>query len=142
MFDRSFKQTLTEPLVRLSSLHGGREESFAHKEHTITATVISRHHQLRDPELEASFGQYPVVGQASDAVRTYGVMFFYCGISFFAVILLYRLVYEKENKLRQGMKMIGLRVRLTFDWVSEPLTSLRECLIGPLGSSFTLCCFR
>jgi hypothetical protein len=40
-------------------------------------------------------------------------MFFYCGISFFAVILLYRIVYEKEHKLRQGMRMIGLRVQLS-----------------------------
>lgn len=52
---------------------------------------------------------YPEIAPPSDAVKTYGILFFYCGGMFFFIILLYQIVYEKEHKLRQGMRMMGLR---------------------------------
>jgi len=54
---------------------------------------------------------YPVVSwnvSAEDVVASYGVLFFYCGMMFSFVIIIYQLVYEKENKLKQGMLLMGM----------------------------------
>lgn len=55
-----------------------------------------------------SHSDYPSVIQ-ENLVLEYGLLFLYLGLSFFFVIILYQLTYEKENHLRQGLKMIGLR---------------------------------
>ena len=43
------------------------------------------------------------------AVSTYGILFFYCGMMFSFVIIIYQIVYEKERHLKQGMKLMGLK---------------------------------
>eukprot|EP01112_Ceratiomyxa_fruticulosa_P017197 TRINITY_DN5316_c0_g1_i2.p1 TRINITY_DN5316_c0_g1~~TRINITY_DN5316_c0_g1_i2.p1 ORF type:complete len:892 (-),score=168.99 TRINITY_DN5316_c0_g1_i2:62-2737(-) len=59
--------------------------------------------------ITSSYSSFPLIRRTSDAVRTYGGLFFYCGSVFFFVILLYQIVFDKEHKLRQGMAMMGLK---------------------------------
>ena len=44
------------------------------------------------------------------AVESYGNLFFFCAIMFNFMIVLYQLTFEKEHKLRMGMRMMGLKV--------------------------------
>ena len=45
----------------------------------------------------------------NDTVSTYGILFFYCGMMFSFVIIIYQIVYEKERHLKKGMKLMGLK---------------------------------
>jgi hypothetical protein len=65
------------------------------------------------PQLSYSTRLFPQLGYKGGAnvVDQQGISFYYCGVMFQSIILLYNLCAEKDLKLRQGLKMIGLR-----DW--------------------------
>eukprot|EP01088_Endostelium_zonatum_P017813 TRINITY_DN544_c0_g1_i1.p1 TRINITY_DN544_c0_g1~~TRINITY_DN544_c0_g1_i1.p1 ORF type:complete len:868 (-),score=207.39 TRINITY_DN544_c0_g1_i1:77-2680(-) len=55
------------------------------------------------------YTSYPIAAPPNDSVKSYGALMFYIGNCFFFVILLYKIVYEKEHKLRMGLRMMGLK---------------------------------
>lgn len=48
------------------------------------------------------------------AAEAYGTAFFYCGIMFQFVILLYNICQEKDLYLRRGLATINLKARIPF----------------------------
>jgi len=88
---------------------------------------------------------YPVIAPPSDAVKSYGALFFYCGSMFFFIILLYQVVYEKEYKLRQGMRMMGLKSSMYWlAWFieSQIINILSTLLIICVGLACDFAFFR
>eukprot|EP01100_Stratorugosa_tubuloviscum_P006213 TRINITY_DN268_c0_g1_i3.p1 TRINITY_DN268_c0_g1~~TRINITY_DN268_c0_g1_i3.p1 ORF type:complete len:717 (-),score=265.29 TRINITY_DN268_c0_g1_i3:461-2569(-) len=81
----------------------------------------------------AATKEYPRVTQKTgfdDAVQTYGILFFFCGMMFNFVIILYQLVQEKELKLKQGMKVMGLK--LGPFWLSWFITGMFVNIVSVL----------
>lgn len=73
----------------------------------------------RPVELAVSSKQFPSLGYQDgglEASAQYGTTFFYCGIMFQFVILLYNICMEKDLALRRGLRMIGLKVGSVFDF--------------------------
>lgn len=73
-------------------------------------------------------------------VQIVGPVFFYCPPMFLFILLLHEIVDEKQKKLRQGMKVMGLSVFLSFPFLPFPLPNVicdvkRIRCIGRPGSS-------
>ena len=69
--------------------------------------------------ITASRQSYPIVPMSSklnDTVSSYGILFFYCGLMFNFIILVYQLVTEKEKKLKEGLKLMGMKASMY--WMS------------------------
>ncbi|KAK5574560.1 hypothetical protein RB653_009813 [Dictyostelium firmibasis] len=64
-------------------------------------------------------------------ISLFGGLFYYCGIMISFIFLLYKVAFEKENNLKQGMVMMGLsRSMYWFSWVLTSFTiDLLICLI-------------
>lgn len=84
--------------------------------------------------LTKRFPEVTLTDFLSDPVRIYGGLFFFCGSLFPFVVLMYQLSFEKDNKLKLGMMMMGLRGSVYwFSWfttavIFNMLTTL--CLIA------------
>ena len=65
----------------------------------------------QDIELRFKWRLFPQLGIEGfeDAIHGNGPVFYYCGIMFQFVILLFNICAEKDLKLREGLKMIGLK---------------------------------
>jgi len=80
-----------------------------------TYTLYTSTYPIISPPSDGSYLFNPVFlkqltnNLSFSAVKSYGALFFYCGSMFFFIILLYEIVYEREHKLRQGMRMMGLK---------------------------------
>jgi len=72
------------------------------------------------PTINVTTGTFPVYQPTSNAVSTYGCLFFYCGPMISFIFLMYKITYEKEKKLKTGMIMMGLSGKMY--WVSWFLT--------------------
>ncbi|KAF2078435.1 hypothetical protein CYY_000302 [Polysphondylium violaceum] len=68
------------------------------------------------PSINVTTGTFPVYQPTSNAVTTYGCLFFYCGPMISFIFLMYKITYEKEKKLKTGMIMMGLSGKMY--WVS------------------------
>lgn len=76
------------------------------------------------PDLQVGYRKFPVFVKhsSSDPVESYGNLFFFCAIMFNFMIVLYQLTFEKEHKLRMGMRMMGLKTAV--HWSSWMITAL------------------
>jgi hypothetical protein len=76
-------------------------------------------------DLTVSSQDYPTIyKETSKEDREAGIvtLFVYCGIAFQFIFLLYNIVQEKDLKLRQGLKVIGLKDSAY--WLSWTITGL------------------
>ena len=71
------------------------------------------------------------------AVKSFGVLFFYAGLMFNFVLLVYQLAQEKEKKLKQGMRLMGLKGKVF--WLSWFITS---CIMVFITTILLQCAFR
>eukprot|EP01132_Coremiostelium_polycephalum_P003971 gene3971-4967_t len=60
------------------------------------------------PQITVTTSVFPIYQPSSNAVSTYGCLFFYCGSTISFIFLMYKIAYEKENKLKQGLVTMGL----------------------------------
>ncbi|KAL6073062.1 ABC transporter, ATPbinding domain containing protein, variant 2 [Balamuthia mandrillaris] len=90
-----------------------------------------QYHGNKDTNWTLAQSTYPILNPPSDAVKTYGILFFYCGSMFFFIILLYQITYEKENKLRLGMRTMGLKGSMYwFSWfITAQILNFLSCLL-------------
>lgn len=50
-----------------------------------------------------------VVGTTAAVVTQYGILFYYCGVMCVFLVLLLQVVHEKQENLKKGMKLMGLK---------------------------------
>eukprot|EP01133_Synstelium_polycarpum_P015461 gene15461-18344_t len=72
------------------------------------------------PSLTLKTSYYPMYDPASNSVVTYGCLFFFCGTMISFIFMMYKIAFEKEKKLKQGMIMMGLSGSVY--WVSWFIT--------------------
>jgi len=65
----------------------------------------------RPVDIEVSYRPFPSLGfnTGQSVTSQYGTVFFFCGIMFQYVILLYNVCMEKDLLLRRGLRVIGLK---------------------------------
>jgi hypothetical protein len=92
---------------------------------------------LNTENIRYSSRLFPQLGYKSGkrAADDIGFVFFYCGIMFQSIILLYNLTSEKELLLRQGLKIIGLRDSAY--WMSWVVTAILQSTIAVIILTLT-----
>eukprot|EP01100_Stratorugosa_tubuloviscum_P009090 TRINITY_DN3807_c0_g1_i4.p1 TRINITY_DN3807_c0_g1~~TRINITY_DN3807_c0_g1_i4.p1 ORF type:complete len:711 (-),score=230.70 TRINITY_DN3807_c0_g1_i4:60-2192(-) len=69
------------------------------------------------PKFNFSWAPYPLVPDPDDAIKNYGPLLFFCCNMIYFMKILVQLSLEKENKLKQGMRVIGLKSSIYwFSW--------------------------
>ncbi|GAM21697.1 hypothetical protein SAMD00019534_048720 [Acytostelium subglobosum LB1] len=77
--------------------------------HRAINTFMSRDRNLTTmPKFTMTTSSFPLFNPSANSVGTYGCLFFYCGAMISFIFLMYKISYEKEKKLKQGMIMMGL----------------------------------
>ncbi|EGG13873.1 ABC transporter A family protein [Cavenderia fasciculata] len=66
------------------------------------------------PSITFSTSTFPLYDASLNAVGTYGCLFFYCGSMISFIFLMYKVSFEKEKHLKQGMIMMGLNGSVYF----------------------------
>ncbi|EFA80183.1 ABC transporter A family protein [Heterostelium album PN500] len=91
--------------------------------HRAINTMLSQERNITtQPTTTVTTSTYPLYDPSANSVATYGCLFFYCGAMISFIFLMYKISYEKEKKLKQGMIMMGLSG--TVYWVSWFITCL------------------
>ncbi|KAK5583692.1 hypothetical protein RB653_005290 [Dictyostelium firmibasis] len=76
---------------------------------------------ITPPTITYGSNAFPKYPPEQGAARVWGGLFYYCGSMITFIFLLYKVSFEKENKLKQGMIMMGLSGPMY--WVSWFITS-------------------
>lgn len=88
----------------------------------------------RTPSLDIKYShrRFPQLGYkgGQGAIEENGPAFFYCGIMFQFIVLLYNICNEKDLRLRQGLKTVGLLDSVY--WLSWMITGMVLCIIASL----------
>ncbi|KAM9956639.1 hypothetical protein ACTFIR_003365 [Dictyostelium discoideum] len=80
-----------------------------------------RNEKIPPPTISYGSNAFPRYPPEQGAARVWGGLFYYCGSMISFIFLLYKVSFEKENKLKQGMVMMGLSVNQY--WISWFITS-------------------
>eukprot|EP01102_Stenamoeba_stenopodia_P000164 TRINITY_DN1012_c0_g1_i2.p1 TRINITY_DN1012_c0_g1~~TRINITY_DN1012_c0_g1_i2.p1 ORF type:complete len:812 (-),score=158.73 TRINITY_DN1012_c0_g1_i2:99-2534(-) len=118
----------SEMVLSVSDCPSSRLETL----NAVNNALIAAYNQQMNTTIEVSLAtsKFPEVQDLDDLVIDYGPLFFICCSLILYISILYQIVHEKENFLRQGMRAMGLKSSMY--WGSWIITSIALSLLMTL----------